>query len=56
MLAKRIANLEAQYRYSRYNKVQKAANVGFEFGSPFGDNESEDEEEENDEIADVDWA
>jgi hypothetical protein len=37
MLAKRIANLEAQYRYSRYNKAQKAANVGFEFGPPLED-------------------
>jgi hypothetical protein len=56
MLARRIANLESQYRYSRYNKVQKAANVGFEFGPPFEDIESEDEEEENDEIAAVNWA
>jgi hypothetical protein len=56
VLAKKIVNLEAQYRYSRYNKAQKAANIGFEFGPPLEDIKSKDEEEENDEIAAVDWA
>lgn len=56
MLVNKIANLEAQYRYSRYTKMQKASKVGIEFRQPSEEIESEDEEEEmNEEVAVVDW-
>jgi hypothetical protein len=54
-LAKKLANLDTQYKYSRFNKSQKAANVGFNFNLVFQEVGSESEDEAN-EVAAVDWA
>lgn len=53
MLAKKIASIEAQFRYSRYSKAQKTANVGVDYDSVIL--EDADEEEEDDEVAAVEW-
>jgi hypothetical protein len=58
-LAKKLASLDTQYKYSRFNKSQKAANVGFNFDQVFqevgSESESESEDEAN-EVAAIDWA
>jgi hypothetical protein len=45
-LAKKLASLDTQYKYSRFNKSQKAANVGFNFDTVSESCESEDEANE----------
>jgi hypothetical protein len=56
-LAKKLVSLDTQYKYSRFNKSQKAANAGYNFDPVFQEvgSESESEDEANEVVA-VDWA
>jgi len=56
-LAKKFLSLDTQYKYSRFNKSQKAANVGFNFDPVFQEvgSKSESEDEANEVVA-IDWA
>jgi hypothetical protein len=56
-LAKKLASLDTKCKYSRFNKSQKAANVGFNFDPDFQEigSKSESEDEAN-EVAVIDWA
>lgn len=56
-LSKKLACIDAQYRYTRFNKPQKATKVGIDpIIQEIDDDGSESEEEIVNEVAAVDWA
>jgi hypothetical protein len=56
-LARKIASIEAQFRFARFNKPKKVSNVGYDVGSCVLEQlvDESDEEEESNEIATMHW-